>query len=341
MLILSIITFIASLTAVNLIRKYFHYYLIDIPNIRSSHKVPTPRGGGLGFIIAFALGLVIYHLSFPASSTSLPLTLWLSLVPLIIISLLDDWKSMRATLRYAIQFSVSTLIVLQTGPFPQPWVNHLGLFGQILSIVFTIIGITVFINFYNFMDGLDGLVAGVSLVQFSFFALLFHHPTLWLLVAALAGFLALNWSPAQIFMGDAGSTVLGAVIPIVLLQNSSGAAASWTYLAMTLPLMADALYTLIRRALRQENIFQAHRTHLYQRLNQSGWPHANVALLYIGATCAVGLSIFAFGAWGASLSLVGAIAAIIQVENYLVQISRAGASPTDPAAQRSFSALVE
>jgi Fuc2NAc and GlcNAc transferase len=167
MLITSIITFIISFISVNLIRRYLHQHLIDIPNDRSSHKVPTPRGGGLGFIIAFAIGLTTYNILSPAPSTAISTGLWLSLMPLVVISLLDDWKSLRATLRYAVQLSVSTLIVVQTGPFPQPWLQPFSNFGHILAISLTIIGITALINFYNFMDGLDGLVAGVSLIQIS------------------------------------------------------------------------------------------------------------------------------------------------------------------------------
>jgi Fuc2NAc and GlcNAc transferase len=335
MLIVSSIAFLISFIAVNLIRRYLRQHFIDIPNDRSSHKFPTPRGGGLGFIIAFTSGLIIQQLCFPLPSSSISLALWLSLLPLIAISLLDDWKSLRATIRYTVHLSVSTLIALQTGPFPQPWLQPMGTLGYILAIIFTILGITAFINFYNFMDGLDGLVAGVSLIQLSLFALFLNQPILWLLVAALAGFLLWNWSPAKIFMGDAGSTVLGAVIAIVLLQHSSNVSTSWTHLAISLPLLVDAIYTLVRRIMRQENIFQAHRTHLYQRLHQSGWPHAQVALLYISATCIIGLSLFSFGAWGACFSLVGAIVAIFQVENYLqrtpqTQLSTAPMSVQSP-----------
>ena len=87
------------------------------------------------------------------------------------------------------------------------------------AIALTLIGITAFINFYNFMDGLDGLVAGTTAVQLGFLALYLHQPVLWLLVAALLGFLRWNWFPAQIFMGDAGSTVLGATVAIALPQQ--------------------------------------------------------------------------------------------------------------------------
>jgi Fuc2NAc and GlcNAc transferase len=337
----SIIAFLLSLIIVNLIRRYLKNQFIDIPNDRSSHKQPTPRGGGLGFIIAFAICLITNPDILTNSNSTIAYSIWLSLIPLIGISLLDDWKSLRAGIRYPVQLFVSTLIVLQTGPFPQPWLHALGSSGDVLAALLTIVGITAFINFYNFMDGLDGLVAGVSLIQISFCAIVMHQPILWVLVGALLGFLAWNWSPAKIFMGDAGSTVLGAVLAIALLQHPTTPPIAWTNLAITLPLIADAVYTLTRRTIRQENIFQAHRTHLYQRLHQAGWPHANVASLYIGATLLVGFSLSIFGTFGAWLSLMGSIMAILQVESYLQQVSKHRLSATATPATIQLSQLIE
>jgi Fuc2NAc and GlcNAc transferase len=322
MLILTVTAFLLSLITVNLIRRYLKRHLIDIPNDRSSHKIPTPRGGGLGFIIVFAICLIISQRLPDKFGMTIAPQLWIALLPLIFISLLDDWKTLSASIRYPVQLFVSMLIVLQTGAFPQPWLQQFGIPGNILATVLTIVGITALINFYNFMDGLDGLVAGVSLVQVSFCAIMLHQPILWVLAGALLGFLVWNWSPAKIFMGDAGSTVLGAVMAIVLLQDATAAPANaWINLAITLPLIGDAIYTLTRRALRQENIFQAHRSHLYQRLNQAGWNHATVASLYIGATVLVAVSLTIFGSVGASLSLLAAVFSILQVENYLQRIN--------------------
>jgi Fuc2NAc and GlcNAc transferase len=338
MFTLPIVAFLLSLIVVNLIRKYLKRHLIDIPNDRSSHNQPTPRGGGLGFIIAFAICLVLNQSHF--GGTIGP-NLWLSMLPLVCISLLDDWKSLRASIRYPVQLIVSTLIVLQTGAFPQPWLYPLGIPGSNLATVLTVIGITALINFYNFMDGLDGLVAGVSFVQIIFCAIVLNQPILWVLAGSLLGFLAWNWSPAKIFMGDAGSTVLGAVIAIALLQNSANASIAWTNLAITLPLIADAIYTLTCRALRRENIFQAHRSHLYQRLNQAGWTHASVASLYIGATLLVAVSLSVLGGFGAYLSLLGSGIAILQVERYLHHVNSVrGASP-DRSAAMTLSTVID
>ena len=301
LLVLSLASFLLSLLTVALIKQRFGQQLLDIPNDRSSHTQPTPRGGGLGFIIAFAITSAIAP--FPLS-----LPLWLVLLPLTIIGILDDRQGVPAALRYLVQLGAASIAVAAFGSFPLPW-SSFGVAGQISVIALTLIGITALINFYNFMDGLDGLVAGTTAVQLGFLAFYLHQPVLWLLVAALLGFLRWNWSPAQIFMGDAGSTVLGATVAIALLNNGDSVR-TWSALAITFPLVLDAIYTLIRRLIRQENIFQAHRSHLYQRLQQSGWSHAQVASTYLGLTLAIALSISLLGTLGAWLSLIGVVGAI-------------------------------
>ena len=307
LLILSLASFLLSVLAVALIKQRFGQQLLDIPNDRSSHTQPTPRGGGLGFILAFAITSAIAPFPFPFS-------LWLVLLPLTIIGILDDRQGVPAALRYLVQLGAASIAVTAFGSFPFPG-SSFGITGQIGAIALTLIGITALINFYNFMDGLDGLVASTTAVQLGFLALYLHQPILWLLVAALLGFLRWNWSPAQIFMGDAGSTVLGATVAIALL-NSNDPVRTWSALAITFPLVLDAIYTLIRRLIRQANIFQAHRTHLYQRLQQSGWSHAQVASTYIGLTLAIAFSISLLGTLGAWLSLIG-VAAAIALGEYL------------------------
>jgi UDP-N-acetylmuramyl pentapeptide phosphotransferase/UDP-N-acetylglucosamine-1-phosphate transferase len=117
-------------------------------------------------------------------------------------------------------------------------------------------------------------------------------------------------------MGDVGSTVLGATIAIALL-NADNPIQAWTALTITLPLTADAIYTLIRRLIRRENIFKAHRSHLYQRLQQSGWTHAQVASTYIGCTLLIALSILLWGVVGAWIGLALVVVGIVGGEVYL------------------------
>ncbi|MEO1764365.1 MAG: glycosyltransferase family 4 protein [Cyanobacteria bacterium J06629_18] len=316
-LILLLISFFLSLITVGIIKQNLSQQLVDIPNERSSHTQPTPRGGGLGFIIAFAIviGLNQFFSLYPINSEQN--LIWLSLIPLVLIGIIDDWKGVPAGIRYLVQLLTSGLIVIQCGAFSFPLLNNFGTTGDIISILLTIIGITAIINFYNFMDGLDGLVAGVATVQLGFLAIWFNEPMNWLVVAVLIGFLYWNWSPAKIFMGDAGSTFLGATIAIALLNNSSHPASIWLALTITLPLTGDAIYTIICRLMRGENIFKAHRTHLYQRLQQSGWSHAQVATTYIVFTLFIANLNSLLRETGAWISLALVIVAIFSGETYL------------------------
>lgn len=318
LLILSFTSFVISLLAVALIKQRFRQHLLDIPNDRSSHSQPTPRGGGLGFIIAFAITSAIASVWTSNFTPTLPnqltnpdqLVVWVILIPLTIIGIIDDQRGVPASLRYLVQLAVAGLAAAYFGSFPQPWLTSLGTAGTILAIAFTAIGVTALINFYNFMDGLDGIVAGVTILQLAFLAFYFNQPVLWLLGAALLGFLWWNWSPAKIFMGDAGSTVLGASVAIALLNNSNNPVQAWSALAVTFPIVGDALYTIVQRLMRHENIFKAHRSHLYQRLHQAGWSHAQVAIAYIIATLAIILAITNFGTTGSWLSLIAVVIAI-------------------------------
>lgn len=248
--------------------------------------------------------------------TSDLLGIWLVLTPLAAVGFLDDRYNMPVWVRYIVQLTAASLAVTYFGAFPQPWLTHLGWTGDLLAIVLTVIGFTAFINFYNFMDGLDGLVAGVTAVQLGFLAIYLDQPSWWLLVAALLGFLWWNWSPAKIFMGDVGSTVLGACVAIALLSTSDVTQA-WSALAVTLPLVGDAIYTLIRRLLRGENILKSHCSHLYQRLKQSGWSHSQVAIVYIGIVLLIASSITILGTVAAWMSLALTLGAIGLGEYYL------------------------
>jgi len=311
LLILSIASFTISLLTVYLIKQRFSQQLLDIPNERSSHTQPTPRGGGLGFILAFGITSIV------ATVLGLPshLTLWLVIIPLSIIGILDDFGGVSAGIRYLVQLSAASIVIFYFGSFF--WgMESMGIVGEVLTIGLTAIAITALINFYNFMDGLDGLLAGCSVIQLGFLAIYLNQPIFWLLVAAIFGFLWWNWSPAKIFMGDAGSTVLGATVAIALLLEDNPVRA-WQAAAITLPPVTDAVYTLVRRLLRQENIFQAHRCHLYQRLQKSGWTHSQVAITYIIINIIVALNIGFLGTTGAICSLIGVICAIIAGEIYL------------------------
>ncbi len=304
------LAFLISLVSVWLIKTRLSKQLLDIPNERSSHTIPTPRGGGLGFIIAFAVTL---PLLLPLANF---LPIYLVLTPLVVIGLIDDRQGVPSKIRYLVQIFTASIAVYYFGAFSQPWLTNGGIFGSVMSIGLTLIAFTAIINFYNFMDGLDGIVAGCSLVQVIFLAFYLQQPSLWLLAAALVGFLYWNWSPAKIFMGDSGSTFLGAIIAISLLPNKDPEIA-WSGLAITLPLVADTIYTLVCRLRDRENIFQAHRRHLFQRLQQSGLTHATVASLYIITNLTIGILLWTLPITGALVSLTLVLGNIFIGEFYL------------------------
>jgi UDP-N-acetylmuramyl pentapeptide phosphotransferase/UDP-N-acetylglucosamine-1-phosphate transferase len=268
--------------------------LIDVPNARSSHTKPTPRGGGIAFVGAFFVALGVASVIMPeqAGSDHVFAKILLVLLPLWLVGALDDAGDITASLRFAVQLAAGALAVFWFGPFPG--------FDDLLSsaapswasAIISVIAVTAIINFYNFMDGLDGLVAGTSAIQFVFLASYLSQPGWWPLVAALAGFLLLNWPPAKIFMGDSGSTVLGAAVALALLQAPS-ARSMWCAGAVTAPILGDATFTLIRRISKRENVLVAHKSHIYQRLAQSGWSHANVSAVYCGATLAIAVLVAA------------------------------------------------
>jgi Fuc2NAc and GlcNAc transferase len=258
--------------------------LLDQPNARSSHHQPTPRGGGVAFVVVSAVSSFIalvgagtHHLL--QLQSAVPLAAF----PLALVGFWDDRLSLPASWRYGAQLLTASLI-LWLSPIALPW--------QLLPLV--IVAVTAVINFTNFMDGLDGLVAGCMAVALAAAALQLAAPwPVWALVGSLLGFLLWNWSPAKVFMGDVGSTFLGAVFAGLALQAPSLPEAL-ALLFVATPLLGDAFLCVPRRLLAGQRVFQAHRLHLFQRLHQAGWPHARVSSLYIGATAVLAIALL----WG-------------------------------------------
>ena len=314
-ILLPLIALVSALL-VNLIRQRLRVALLDIPNQRSSHTTPTPRGGGLGFWVAFLLALPFLLWLKPETNPLTLISVVVVLLPLAIIGYLDDLYSLSARTRYGVQLLSAGLAIYCFGPFPQPWLSPLGLGGTLLAISLTLLGFTTLVNLTNFMDGLDGLVGGVSLVQFAFLVWYLPQSIWWLLAAALIGFLGWNWPPAKIFMGDVGSTTLGGALGLALMMAPNQ---HWILLALTLPITGDAIYTLFRRLFRRENLFKAHRTHLYQRLHQRSLPSVAITLGYMGLTGLIALALATLGALGAWVSLAGTLGLIALAEGYLQQ----------------------
>jgi UDP-N-acetylmuramyl pentapeptide phosphotransferase/UDP-N-acetylglucosamine-1-phosphate transferase len=226
-------------------------------------------------------------------------TAWIPVVcaPLALVGVLDDRFNLPALWRYLAQiFTAMALISMATLPLP------------LWSLPFVLLAVTAIINFFNFMDGLDGLVSSCG-------AVLMLASGQWILAGALLGFLLWNWSPARIFMGDVGSTYLGAVFAGLVLQRQQPLQALLLLLVAT-PLLADACICVLRRWYAGQHIFQAHRLHLYQRLHSAGWSHARVSLLYL-----VMITVLAFGFFFALPlpTMLGAVLAVLGVGLWLDQ----------------------
>ena len=238
---------------------------MDRPNFRSSHTYQTPRGGGVVFVfvvITSSVTALCIPNSYTPSFLSLILCILLAL-PLAIVGFLDDIYNLSPGWRYAVQMLTAFSFVF-VSPFFSRTLDMLPL------LVFLVIAVTSIINFTNFMDGIDGLVAGCLSVAIITASLEISAPwPFWSLIGALLGFLFFNWSPARVFMGDVGSTFLGAIYSALLLHAST-----WFISFSSLSsysLFGDACICVLRRVWNRQNIFQAHRLHLFQRLHQSGY----------------------------------------------------------------------
>ena len=269
--------------------------LLDQPNARSSHVQPTPRGGGITVVLvsvlASAFGLLFAGLS-PLVATPL------LALPLAVVGFLDDLHNLPASWRYGVQLATALAVVMLS----RLVVPSLAFWPAVLLLV---LAVTAVINFTNFMDGLDGLVAGSMAVAMAAAAYELAAPwPIWALVGSLFGFLLWNWSPAKVFMGDVGSTFLGAVFAGLVLQAPSWQEALGLLLVAT-PLLGDAFLCVPRRLLAGQRVFQAHRLHLFQRLHQAGWPHARVSCLYIAGTAVMAAALLAVGwPWVVGLAAV-------------------------------------
>jgi Fuc2NAc and GlcNAc transferase len=240
--------------------------LPDLPNARSSHRSPTPRGGGLAFVVVATLLTPLYAQG---------ATAWIPVVcaPLALVGILDDRFNLPALWRYLAQLFTALALMAMTSLSLPLW-----------SLPFVLLAVTAIINFFNFMDGLDGLVASCA-------AVLMLASGQWVLAGALLGFLLWNWSPARVFMGDVGSTYLGAIFAGLVLQRPEPLQ-SLLFLLVATPLLADAFICVLRRWHAGQQIFQPHRLHLYQRLHSAGWPHASVSFLYLLQTSLLAVGFF-------------------------------------------------
>lgn len=246
----------------------------DAPNSRSLHEHPTPRTGGVAILIAVSLGWgVLFYMGYGADI--LP---WIIAAAILValISFLDDLITLSALPRFVVHGIAAALLIM--GGLVLPW-------GAV-SVLVTWLVIVWMLNLYNFMDGMDGFSAGMTLFGFGFLGLAgwlggaqayaFYS---WVIALGAAGFLAMNFPPARIFMGDIGSIPLGLLAAAFSLWGiRDGLFPLWIPVLIFSPFVVDATVTILRRLFCGEKIWQAHRSHYYQRLVLAGWSHRRTAL---------------------------------------------------------------
>src|SRR5574338_32021 len=277
---------ITSLAMTGGLRRYaLARSLIDVPNARSSHTVPTPRGGGVAIVVSFLVTLpicaVLGFVPWPAA--------WGLLGAgggIVLLGFLDDHGHIAARWRLLGHFAAAAWVLFWLGGLPAITVLgisvELGWVGHVLAAIYLV----WVLNLYNFMDGIDGIASvealcvclgGACLYLLIDRAALAVPPVV--LACAVAGFLYWNFPPARIFMGDAGSGFLGIVLGALSLQAAWVAPQLlWSWIILLGVFIVDATWTLLRRLLRGDRVYEAHRSHAYQFASRHYGRHLPVTL---------------------------------------------------------------
>lgn len=288
-----IVIFLGALLVTALVLR--HVRIIDIPNARSSHSAPTPRGGGLGIVAGFFLSLILIAL-WGESTLAAPLhtSAYVGFVVALLliggIALHDDIAARGFASKLFVQL-VAIAIVMACG-------IYITAIPALLAWPLTLLWMLGLTNAYNFMDGLDGMAGGTAAISAGFFTLICAQHALPLpallnlaLSAGACAFLCFNWPPARIFMGDIGSTFLGfAFATLAILAAQTQPVLLFAMPLLMLHFLFDTIYTFLRRLRARENVTQAHRSHLYQLLNRSGHTHRTVSLIYASLAAIQGLA---------------------------------------------------
>jgi UDP-N-acetylmuramyl pentapeptide phosphotransferase/UDP-N-acetylglucosamine-1-phosphate transferase len=288
---------VSSMIVAFLVKKAPSLGLVDSPNERSSHINATPRGGGVGIVVTWLAGVIVWWCVCESQmSTTKVVVLAISALFVAGISLRDDFHSVGAAIRFSVHIGAAVVVAQVFGVFKTIEVGSVFQLAW-LSLPLTIIWVVGLTNVFNFMDGIDGIAglqgvaAGVAWAVMGFVTETSSAVVIGsLLAGGCLGFLCHNWSPAKIFMGDVGSAFLGfvfGVLPLAAMQEllngrMPGILSRLPVFAIMVvwPFVADGSLTFCRRLLKREPVWKPHRTHMYQRLVQAGWSHARVSSYY-------------------------------------------------------------
>lgn len=284
------ILFVLSLLLTYLIRQFsLKKNIVDIPNQRSLHKSPTPRGGGLAFVFLFYITVFLLY-----CNHFIQLKIFMTLlggIPIATVGYCDDVFNVKALWRAIVHLLSAIWSIAWLGGVPFLNFNGHIFYAPILFFILAIFITVWFVNLYNFMDGIDGLagmeavfvssVAGCSLISHEFYAI---SIICFALTFSVLGFLCFNWPPAKIFMGDVGSGFLGFIFADFMWITNNNHQLSFPFWWILLSVfIVDATYTLIHRMIQKKNWRQAHREHAYQRLTQAGFTHKKVTIGILSA----------------------------------------------------------
>lgn len=287
--------------------------LIDHPNHRSSHSIPTPRGGGIGIVAAFVLSAVVL----PPIINGAHATIWIPIIALSLLAFLGDRFELSPKVRLLGQLFLVTTFIVLTSNFTYFSMR------QILLILLWTVFIVGTANFYNFMDGINGIAGITGVIGFALLAVYIYLNKGATLPGALAlsislaclGFLPFNLPRAQVFMGDIGSIFLGSIFGCLIYLTSDTFMDFACMSSFILPMYLDELTTMVFRLKNGENLIKAHRKHVYQLLaNEKSIPHWKVSSGFGLVQSVAGLCILGAAAFSV-------IAVIITISFYLTTLT--------------------
>jgi Fuc2NAc and GlcNAc transferase len=263
--------------------------LLDVPNQRSSHAVPTPRGGGLAIVVCTLLAVLSVNLGGQLPSRyAVALIVGGGLVALV--GALDDRLGLPAHLRLLAHCAAAGIVVGLIGAIGSLSIGHSTVNFGYVAWPITIIGIVWFLNLFNFMDGIDGIAISQAIfmsIAGAVLAAINGAPmgivvAMFMFSASCLGFVPLNWPPARMFMGDVGSGFLGFTLAAFALATVVlGDLSVWTWILLSGTFLVDATVTLVHRLLRGEKVYQAHRSHAYQHLSRKWHSHGRVTVAFM------------------------------------------------------------
>jgi len=337
----TLFTALLALLSAVIVRKMIAIGTLDHPGARSSHTRPTPKGGGVGIVAAFVLGVGVLYLA--AGRARVPDGPFLGLIAASVfiaaVSYADDVKSWPFSVKLGAQLGAALLAIdcgIRLRVLHLPWLGAVD--TGWLGVPLTAAWILFATNAVNFIDGLNGLASGTVAIACLFLAGIAWSQGDWfvqvaslVLAAGIAGFLPFNYPRARIFMGDVGSQFCGFVVAVLgVLAAGFGAQTLSVLLVpmMLLGVMFDVAFTLVRRFVAGDRLTEAHRSHLYQVAHRSGMAAWAVALVYWamaawGGLCAEAFAVAA-SAWKPAVLMCSVVPQLVWLPFVIVGAKRAG-----------------